>query len=339
MKLATFLKIICTGWLIRPWGSMADLAGQQSGAASFSRQKAAGPGNFPAMHCAKMVILFLIKNYRRMRAMLIILLFHVTCLQAQQTYVTEKDIAYYPASVAAKDAYINSQCKLDLYYPKGSKNFPTIVWFHGGGITGGRKEIPHALMEKGCAVVGVGYRLSPKVKAPAYIEDAAAAVAWVYQHIQDYGGSSRLVFVAGHSAGAYLGMMIGLDKKYLKKYGVDADSIASLIPFSGHAITHFTIRSERGIKGTQAVIDEYAPLYHVRNNAPPMLLITGDREKELLGRYEENAYLWRMMKLAGHTKTKLYELDGFDHGGMAQPAFPLLLKEVSTIKKELGMSK
>ena len=54
----------------------------------------------------------------------------------------------------------------------------------------------------------------------------------------------------------------------------------------------------------------------------------------MLGRYEENAYLWRMMKLAGHTKTRLYELDGFDHGGMAQPAFPLLLKEVGERRRE-----
>ncbi|WP_205510996.1 alpha/beta hydrolase [Longitalea arenae] len=269
-----------------------------------------------------------------MKLLPFLLLFHVTCLQAQQTYVTEKDISYYPASVANKDAYMNSQCKLDLYYPKGAKNFATILWLHGGGITGGKKEIPAALMEKGYAVVGVAYRLSPKVKAPAYIEDAAAALAWVYQHIQSYGGNKRLIFVSGHSAGAYLGTMITLDKKYLKHYEIDADSIAGLIPFSGQAITHFTIRNERGIKGTQPVIDEYAPLYHVRNNAPPMLLITGDREKELLGRYEENAYLWRMMKLAGHTKTRLYELDGFDHGGMAQPAFPLLLKEVAAISKE-----
>jgi hypothetical protein len=58
-------------------------------------------------------------------------------------------------------------------------------------------------------------------------------------------------------------------------------------------------------------------------------LITGDREMELLGRYEENAYMWRMMKVAGHTKTYLFELDGFDHGGMAQPAFGLLLKYVN----------
>ena len=73
----------------------------------------------------------------------------------------------------------------------------------------------------------------------------------------------------------------------------------------------------------------------MRADAPPMLLITGDRELELLGRYEENAYLNRMMKLAGHKRTRLYELQGFDHGGMDDPAYPLLIKEVKTISKEI----
>ena len=256
------------------------------------------------------------------------------CAMAQQTYVTETNIAYYPESVSRADAYLASQCKLDVYYPKGKTNVATIIWFHGGGLTGGDKEIPAALKEKGYAVVGVKYRLSPKVKAPAYIEDAAAAVAWVFQNIGNYGGSDKLIFVSGHSAGGYLGMMITLDKQYLAKYNIDANNIAALIPFSGQAITHFTIRQERGIKDFQPVIDEYAPLYHVRADAPPMLLITGDREKEMLGRYEENAYLNRMMKMAGHQRTTLFELEGFDHGGMPEPAFPLLLKEVATISNE-----
>lgn len=257
-----------------------------------------------------------------------------TGLNAQQ-YITEKAVHYYADSINQKDNYINSQCLLDIYYPKGVKNFPTIVWFHGGGITGGSKEIPQALMGKGCAIIGVGYRLSPKVNAPAYIEDATAAVAWAFKHITNYGGNPKLIFVSGHSAGGYLGMMLTLDKKYLKKYDIDANTIAGVVPFSGQAITHFTVRKEKGIKDIQPVIDEYAPLYHVRPDAPPMLLITGDREMELLGRYEENAYLLRMMKLAGHNRTKLYELQGFDHGGMAVPAFPLLLKEVATITKEV----
>ena len=255
---------------------------------------------------------------------------------SQQQYITEKNIYYYADSINAKDSYISEQCTLDLYYPRDGKNYSTIVWFHGGGLTGGKKEIPKALMEKGYAVIGVGYRLSPKATAPAYIEDAASAVAWVFKNIEKYGGSTKLIFVSGHSAGGYLGMMITLNKAYLGKYNIDANKIASLIPFSGQAITHYTIRKEEGIRNTQPIIDQYAPLYFVRADAPPMLLITGDREKELLGRYEENAYLCRMMKLNGHTRTTLYELQGFDHGGMAEPAFPLLLKEVATVTKELS---
>ncbi|MGN7202941.1 alpha/beta hydrolase [Pedobacter sp. SAFR-022] len=264
---------------------------------------------------------------------IITLVFTSSVAFSQQSGTRVDNIFYYPDSSSISDSYIRSKCRLDIYYPKNVKNFATIVWFHGGGITGGRREIPAALLDKGVAVIGVGYRLSPKAKAPAYIEDAAAAVAWAFKHIANYGGNNKLIFVSGHSAGGYLGTMITLDKQYLAKYKLNADAIAGLIPFSGQAITHFTVRQEMGIKDTQPTIDKYAPLYHVRADAPPMLLITGDREMELLGRYEENAYLNRMMKLAGHKTTRLYELQGFDHGGMAVPAFPLLLKEVEVLKK------
>jgi len=265
-------------------------------------------------------------------------LFIIISYQAfsQEQYETIKAIHYYADSVNKKDDYINNQCVLDLYYPKGSKDFATIVWFHGGGLTGGERELPEQLMNKGYAVAGVEYRLSPKVKAPAYIEDAAAAVAWVFQHIQEYGGSNKLIFLSGHSAGGYLDMMITLDKNYLNKYGINANNIAALISFSGQAVTHFTIRQENGIPATQPVIDSFAPLYHVRKDAPPMLLITGDRNLELYGRYEENAYLYRMMMLVGNITTTLYELQGYDHGGMAAVAFPLLLKEVDKRVKEIN---
>ncbi|WP_317165142.1 alpha/beta hydrolase [Draconibacterium halophilum] len=202
-----------------------------------------------------------------------------------------------------------------------------------GGITGGNKFIPEKLKEQGIAVVTVNYRLSPKVKCPVYIEDAAAAVAWTFNNIEKYGGSKEKIVVSGHSAGGYLTSMLGLDKHYLAKYAIDANNIAMLIPFSGHTITHFTVRKERGIPGTQAIIDEYAPLYFVRPDAPPLLLITGDRELEMLGRYEENAYMYRMMKVAGHTNTRIMELDGFNHGEMASPALEVLLKEISVLDK------
>lgn len=256
-------------------------------------------------------------------------------VNAQQQYAIEKDIHYYPDAVNKSDKYIDSQCTLDIYYPKDAKNFATIIWFHGGGLTGGTKEIPNALLEKGFAIIGVGYRLSPKVKAAACIEDAAAAIAWAFQHIENYGGRSDMIFLSGHSAGGYLTMMVGLDKKHLAKYEIDANRIAGNIPFSGQTITHFTIRNEMGIKDTQPLIDEYAPLYFVRPDASPLLLITGDPEMELLGRYEENAYMWRMMKLSGHQRTSLFKLEGFNHGAMVEPAFPLLIKEVTTLKTEI----
>lgn len=261
----------------------------------------------------------------------LLLLFISPILWGQKTeYNQENNIPYYNEAVASTDPYIKERCVLDIYYPKNSKGFATIIWFHGGGLSGGNKEILSGLKEKGFAIIGVNYRLSPKVKVKNCIEDAAAAVAWTFKNIAKYGGDSSLLFVSGHSAGGYLGMMIGLDKKWLQPYAIDANTLAGLIPLSGQAITHFEIRKERGIPDTQPIIDEFAPLFHVRADAPPLLLITGDRELELLGRYEENAYLMRMMKIKGHTSTTLYELEGFDHG-MVEPALPLVIKEVKKI--------
>jgi acetyl esterase/lipase len=114
-------------------------------------------------------------------------------------------------------------------------------------LRAGNKFIPEQLQDQGIGVVAVNYRFHPKVTAPAYIEDAAAAVAWTFAHIAEYGGDPNLIFVSGHSAGGYLTSMIGLDKRYLAAHDLDADRIAGLIPYSGHAITHFTIRTERGL--------------------------------------------------------------------------------------------
>lgn len=232
------------------------------------------------------------------------------------------------------DRYALERCRLDLYRPRTEQRYSTVVWFHGGGLTSGNRSVPSELKGQGIGVVAVNYRLSPKVKSPVYVEDAAAAVAWTFQNIEKYGGDAKRIVVSGHSAGGYLTSMIGLDKKYLAAHDVDADAIAALVPFSGHTITHFTVRAESGIDGKQPIVDSMAPLFHVRPNAPPLHLITGDRELEMLGRYEENAYLWRMMKEAGHQQTRLYELDGFDHGGMAQPAMGILLKVMRSLEAD-----
>ena len=245
-------------------------------------------------------------------------------------YRLKQDIAY--RSGGEISDYMRERCRLDVYYPFEKKNYATVVWFHGGGLKAGNKSIPEGLRKKDIAIVAVNYRLHPLAKSPAYIEDAAAAVAWTFRNIKTFGGDPKRIFVSGHSAGGYLTSMVGLDKRWLRAHDINADDIAGLIPYSGHTITHFTIRAERGIDGKQPIIDDLAPLYHVRKDAPPLLLITGDRDREILGRYEETAYFWRMMKEVGHPRTELFELEGYDHGGMAEPAHPLLLKFVRSLR-------
>jgi acetyl esterase/lipase len=253
---------------------------------------------------------------------------------SSQDYDFIQDIQY---QSDLNDSYLVKRSKLDIYYPRNVEKFPTVIFFHGGGLRAGNKNIPQFLKEKKIAVVAPNYRFSPKVKAPKYIEDAAASVAWVFNNIEKYGGDKNLIFVSGNSAGGYLTSLIGLDKKYLAKHNIDANDIAGLIPVTGHAITHFTVRDEMGIDALKPVIDDFAPLYHVRPDAPPILLLTGNRELELLGRYEENAYLMRMLKLSGHKEVEHLEFDGYGHG-ISIPAMPVLLRKVNQLTERIRSS-
>ncbi len=275
------------------------------------------------------------KTIHKIQIQLLFICFAISALaQNNNNYEVFKNIPYYAQSIRDTNAYLKEQCLLDIYKPIGKTNVPVIVWFHGGGLTGGTKSIPKELLDYGFEIVSIEYRLSPKVKAPAYIEDAAAGTAWVFNNIEKYGGNTKQIFLSGHSAGGYLDLMIGLENKWLAKHGISNDSIAGLIPLSPQVITHYTIRDENGISKYQPLIESYAPIYHIKKNTPPIVLITGDREMELLGRYEENAYFFRMMKLIENKQVKLFELEGFSHGEMMKPGISLLMKEVGLILKK-----
>lgn len=259
-----------------------------------------------------------------MKHFLFIISFVFISLHAiSQDYKLDKDISYISPTDA--DAYKKERCKLDIYYPTEKKSFQTVIWFHGGGLEGGEKSIPVELKEKGVAVVAVNYRLSPKAKCPAYIDDAAESIAWVFNNIASYGGDPNNVFVSGHSAGGYLTLMVGMDKSYLKKFGIEADRIKGLIPVSGQTNTHFTIKKERGLSYDIPYIDEYAPISFSSKDVPPVLLITGDKNLEMAARYEENAHLYSVLKHLGHQDATLYELEGFDHVAVYQPACYLII--------------
>lgn len=272
-----------------------------------------------------------LKQYKMKKFLIICIALYICGLTASAgNYRTLTDIPY----SASEDQYAKERCKLDIYYPEDASKAPAVVWFHGGGLTAGEKYIPEELKESGLIVVAVNYRLLPRCSMDDCIDDAAAAVAWTFRNISRFGGSEDRIFVSGHSAGGYLTSLIGLDKKWLARYGINADSIAALVPFSGQAITHFSYRRLKGMSELQPCIDEYAPLYWVRPDSAPYIMITGDSEMELYGRYEENLYMWRMMKLAGHKDTEIYKLDGYDHGAMAAPAFHILKNTIRRIAKD-----
>jgi acetyl esterase/lipase len=253
-------------------------------------------------------------------------------------YLMEKNIPYYSNVVVNSDAYISSRCKLDVYYPVQISDCPVVVWFHGGGLTSGNKEIPEGLQKKGIVIVSVNYRLTPAVGVKQCVEDAAQAVDWVMENIQKYHGAPSKIFVSGHSAGAYLALMVGLDKSYLRTLNSDPDSLAGIIALSGQTITHFAERKALGYSDLHPLVDQMAPLFHVRKMVPPLVLITGDRNLEMLGRYEENAYLWRMMLLNGNPDCKLFELQGYGHL-MTEPAFPLLINQINEILTHKSLQK
>ena len=121
---------------------------------------------------------------------------------AEETrYVTKENIHYYSDAANRSDAYIDERCVLDIYHPTNKKGFATVVWFHGGGLKGGNKKIADQLKRQGIAVVAVNYRLYPRAKAPSYLEDSAAAVAWTFKNIKSLGGDPKKIFVSGSSAG------------------------------------------------------------------------------------------------------------------------------------------
>jgi acetyl esterase/lipase len=238
---------------------------------------------------------------------------------AAETAPTLVNVAY--KTGANLSDYEKDRCLLDVYLPAERKDFATIVWFHGGGLTGGSKDdagtkkMALSLAKEGVAIVVPNYRLSPKATYPAYIQDAAASVAWTHAHIAEHGGDVKRLFVAGHSAGGYLALMVGLDERYLREQNVPVAAIAGLIPVSGQTMTHYTVRAERGGSKFAVTADEGAPVHWARKDTPPMLVLWAD--KDMAARAEENAYLVALFKGAGNKRVEGKCIANRDHGSIA----------------------
>jgi acetyl esterase/lipase len=190
-------------------------------------------------------------------------------------YDVERDIAYGEGG---------PRRRLDVYRPRGAsaRPRPLIVYLYGGIWTNGAKEdpssfaLPQALAARGAVVVVPDYRLYPETEHPGFMEDAAAAAAWARRNAATLGSDPRLVFLSGHSSGAHMALLIGLDSRYLQAAGFGAPPPAGLIGVSGvYEPGMFRLPIVRPAFRRVSDLRELLPVSYLRRDMPPVLLLTG----------------------------------------------------------------
>lgn len=190
------------------------------------------------------------------------------------------------------------ETSVDIYLPE-TANFTTIVNFHGGGLDHGSKNgatlqmLAKAFTDVGYAFASVEYRMYPKAKFPDYLVDCAKATAFVRKYVKDYGGNGEIV-VMGQSAGAWISLMLCLNRKYLEDEGLNPDDVKGWFIDSAQTTSHFNVLTqERGENKLAQRIDEYAPLFYVNENTrfTKMMLILYDND--MVCRYEQNMLFYR----------------------------------------------
>lgn len=182
-----------------------------------------------------------------------------------------KGIAYYDG----KDVDPKKH-KLDLYLPKGHKNFPVLFFIHGGGWTTGDRWqyglVGQVFAKNGIGTVVISYRLSPAVQHPGHIEDVCRAFAWTHRNIKKYGGRPDQIFVSGQSAGGHLAALLGTNDQFLKAQKLSLKAIKGVVPISGI----YTFRPgwmERVIGKGQKAAESASPAQHLSGKKPPFLII------------------------------------------------------------------
>ena len=176
-----------------------------------------------------------------------------------------RDIVY--TSGAPED---EGKHKLDIYLPKGKKNFPVFFFVHGGAWRSGDRSLYTAIgnrfASEGIGVVIPSYRLAPKNPHPAQIDDVAAAFAWTAKNIAEMGGDRSRIHIGGHSAGGHLVALLALDSRYLEKYGLSPRDIRSVTAMSGV----YLIEGLENVFGKQQ--REASPATYIKAGAPPFAI-------------------------------------------------------------------
>ena len=186
---------------------------------------------------------------------------------------------------------------LDIWVPENAAadgRLPVIIFFYGGGWDSGEREsygfAGRALAAEGFVTVIPDYRLAPKAYWPDFLQDSAAAVAWVHEHIAKLGGDPDRIALMGHSAGAYNAAMLALDPQWLRAAGSDPAVIRGLAGLAG---PYDFLPMEKGGRADKAMgkirpAEKTQPIAFVRGDAPPMWLAHGADDDTVRPRNSQN---------------------------------------------------
>jgi len=194
-------------------------------------------------------------------------------LISRSGYHVEENLAYGSDPRQTLDVYVPD-------HPAGRK--PVILFFYGGSWQSGRKETYLAFGEsfatKDIVVAIADYRVYPQVRYPDFVRDGAAAFAYVRAHIAQYGGDPDRIFLCGHSAGAYIAVMLAADPHYLDDAGAKLSQVRGVIGLAGpYDFLPLTDPALITIFGG-ARREETQPIRYIDGKRPPMLLAAGDAD-------------------------------------------------------------
>jgi acetyl esterase/lipase len=210
--------------------------------------------------------------------------------------------------------------RLDLYLPEGRARFPVLVSLHGGALLGGDKNeqgfVGETFASRGIGTAVVNYHLSPQVTHPRHVQDAAASVAWVKKHIAEYGGDADQLYVAGHSAGAYLAGLLGTDGRYLAAAGLSPGDVRGIALVSGfYWVERVAPDRDKSVWGENvAAWIDASPAHHLGNRVPPALMLYADGDEAW--RRDQNVEMAAALRTAGNAEVAILEIPGRDHGSI-----------------------
>ena len=182
---------------------------------------------------------------------------------------------------------------LDVYAPASACGAPVVVFFYGGSWETGSRDMYRflglALARRGVIVMIPDYRRYPEVRFPAFMDDAAAAVAWSRANARRFGGDPAHLFLMGHSAGAQIATLLALDPSYLRQAGLEPGDLAGVIGISGpYDFLPLTDPTLKIIFGPEETWPRSQPINFVTPSAPPMLLATGTADDTVYPRNTEH---------------------------------------------------